>query len=321
MPKVFIHSLTPGYEYCFQKGFEFLGEAGVIKPTDRVCLKPNFTFPTFRPGVMTTLEAVKAAILFLKNFTPHVTLCESDSGGYNRFSMDEVFKATGIAEFAQHCGVKVVNMSFAPSRPLQFSYRRKHFSVPLPRFLLEETDLLITMPVPKVHLHTIVSIALKNQWGMIQEIPLRWRLHPYFKEVVYQINKALPRTLAIVDGKYGLTRSGPMRGDVVELNWILISDNIYYTDYVVTDLMGFDYRKIPYLKYIFQKEGISSLEGVDFNTDYRQFRSVKFYLKREWTDYPGVLTFHSEFFAYIGYESFLAKPLHWLLYKFREPFF
>jgi hypothetical protein len=34
-----------------------------------------------------------------------------------------------------------------------------------------------------------------------------------------------------------------------------------------------------------------------------------------------VLTFNSRFLAYVGYESPLAKPLHWLLYLFREPFY
>lgn len=111
-----------------------------------------------------------------------------------------------------------------------------------------------------------------------------------------------------------------MRGDVVDLNWILITDNIFYADFVVTELMGFDYHKIPYLKYIFEKEGMSSLKDVEFNTDYRKFKKNKFYLKRKWTDYPGVFTLNSRLLAYIGY-SILAKPLHWLLYKFREPFY
>jgi uncharacterized protein (DUF362 family) len=45
-----------------------------------------------------------------------------------------------------------------------------------------------------------------------------------------------------VDGKYGLTRNGPMRGDAVELNWMLAGDNVSCVDQVVTELLGINYR-------------------------------------------------------------------------------
>jgi len=318
---VFIESLRAGYGASIARGFDFLGPAGTIRTSDRIAIKPNLTFPTYRPGVMTSLDALTALVTYLKNFTDKITICESDSGGYNPFSMDEVFRNTGITEFANRMGVRIVNMSHSPSRLIRFRRHLRTMSVPLPTLLLDETDRFITMPVPKVHLNTIVSIGLKNQWGVIQEPALRLKMHPFFKEVIYQVNKALPKTVVVVDGKYGLTRSGPMRGDVLDLNWILISDNVYVTDRIVSELMGFDWRNIPYIRYALQREGIRSVDTVQFNCDYRAFRNENFYLVRRWTDYPGVLTFNSRTLAYVGYESPLAKPLHWLLYRFREPFY
>jgi len=41
----------------------------------------------------------------------------------------------------------------------------------------------------------------------------------------------------------------------------------------------------------------------------------------EWADYPGYLAYHSRWLSWLGYESCLARPLHWLLYRFREPFY
>lgn len=319
--KVFIQSLTQGYEPAIANGFEFLEKSSIVRASDRIAIKPNLTFPSYRSGVMTSLEALKALVRYLKNFTDRITICESDSGGYNRFSMDDVFRDTGIAEFAKHMGVRIVNMSHTSSRSIRF---RRHFttvSVPLPTLVLDETDLFISVPVPKVHVNTTVSIGLKNQWGVIQDPGLRLKLHPYFREVIYQVNKALPKTVVVVDGKYGLTRSGPLRGDVVDLNWILVSDNIYLADRIVSELMGFDYRKIPYLRYALEREGLRSLDGIQFNCDYRNFRKEKFYLARQWTDYPGLLTFKLRTLAYVGYQSPLAKPLHRLLYLFRKPFY
>jgi uncharacterized protein (DUF362 family) len=319
--RVYIGSLGTDYQTPLREGFEWIGLPSVLKRGDRVVIKPNLTFPIFRKGVMTNPEALEAVVLYLKNFTDRITICESDSGGYNRFSMDEVFRKTGIAEFAERHGVRVVNMSYEPSRSIRFPCGLGELSVPLPLPLLDETDLFITMPVPKVHANTVVSLALKNQWGLIQEPALRLKLHPRFKEVIYHINKALPRAIAVVDGKYGLTRNGPMRGDVVDLNWLLVSNNLFATDLVVSELMGFSWRQVPHLRYALKKARIVSTEGVEFNCDFRNFKRAKFFLARDWTDYPGLFTFHSRFLAYVGYESLLAKPLHWLLYRFREPFY
>ena len=319
--RVYISSLKSECLSVLREGGQWVGLPAFVKRDTAVVVKPNLTFPTFRKGVMTNPETLEAVIIYLKQFTDQITICESDSGGYNRFSMDEVFTKTGISEFAKRYGVRIINMSHSPSRAIRIRIGWRTLAVPLPRFLLDEADLFITMPVPKVHSNAIVSLALKNQWGVIQQPELRLKLHPHFKEVIYGINKALPKTFVIVDGKYGLTRNGPLRGDVVDLNWILISDEIFTADLVVSEIMGFDWRHIPYLRYALNREGICSIENSEFNTDFQAFKTTKFYLQREWTDYPGVMTFNSRLLAYIGYESALAKSLHWLLYRFREPFY
>lgn len=316
--KLFFSKLDDGYARTIQRGFEFLGP-GHIPSGARIAIKPNLTFPIYRRGVMTNPEGLEALVVYLKNFTDRITICEADSGGYNEFSMTEVFNRTGITDFASRHGVKVVNLSHAQSRPITCRRLARTISIPLPTLLLDETDLFITMPVFKVHANTKISVSIKNQWGVIQKPALRLKLHPYFKEVIYVVNKALPRAMSVVDGRFGLTRNGPLRGDVVELDWLLLSDNVFVADFAAAQMMGFDYRRIPYLRYIFTKEGLRSLDGVVQNQPLPT--SDAFYLQREWTDYPGVFTFNSRALAYIGYQSPLARSLHWLLYKFREPFY
>ncbi len=115
--------------------------------------------------------------------------------------MDEVFASTGLKEMAARCGVQILNLTNVNSRNISFRAGWRRLNVPLPAMLLDETDLFITMPVPKVHSNTGISVSLKNQWGIIPEPAMRLRLHPYFNEVIYQINKALPRSISVVDGK------------------------------------------------------------------------------------------------------------------------
>jgi uncharacterized protein (DUF362 family) len=316
--KVFIDSLNNGYQSSLKKGFDYLGPTGRVGSNDRIVIKPNLTFPHFRKGVMTNPEAVESLVLYLKNFTSHITICEADSGGYTRFSMDEVFSATGLSEMAKRYGVKIVNLSKVPSRPIHFRGGLRRFSVPLPRLILDETDLFITMPVPKVHSNTGISLSLKNQWGIIQQPDLRLKLHPHFKPVIYHINKALPRSISVLDGKFGLTRNGPMLGDVLELDWLVVGDNLFALDKIVCQMMGFDPAEIPHLRYALSRE---NADPIEMNTGFEPFVCRDFYLERKWTDYPGWFTFHSRALAYVGYESALARPLHWLLYRFREPFY
>jgi len=74
-----------------------------------------------------------------------------------------------------------------------------------------------------------------------------------------------------VGSTYDLDRSGPLQGDVVQLDWILIGDNLFVTDVLVSDLMCFDLRTNPYLLYAFERESIKPLEGGEFNRDSRDF--------------------------------------------------
>jgi uncharacterized protein (DUF362 family) len=321
MPRVFLSWLNDGYEDAFRRGLEFINIAGAIKPSDKIVIKPNLTYPTFRQGVMTHPAAVEALIRVLRPLSSHITICESDSGGYNPFSMTEVFRVTGLAEMAARYGVAIANLSEAPSRKISVRAGLRKLQVPLPTLILDETDWFFSMPVPKVHLNTRVSLAMKNQWGVIQQPALRLKLHPYFAEVIDAITRVLPHPVAVMDGQCGLTRTGPMRGDVIDLGWTLVSDDLYACDYFGLKLMSLDYRNVPYLRRAFGRRGLAALESAVLNDDWRAFQKGHFFLKREWTDYPGLLCFKSRAIAYLGYESLLSKPLHWLLYRYREPFY
>jgi uncharacterized protein (DUF362 family) len=194
--------------------------------------------------------------------------------------------------------------------------------VPVPRLLLDGTvDAFITLPVPKIHMNSMVSMSIKNQWGCIQEPKERLKLHPFLSEVMYEFNRRLPRAYSIIDGRYGLNRSGPMRGDLVDLNWLLVSNDLVAADRVCCRIMQVDEQRVKYLRY-FQKRGWwSGYEAIRVNREITDFQKEPFYLRREWTDLPGVACFNSPFLAWLGYHSPLASFAHWLLYLVREPFY
>jgi uncharacterized protein (DUF362 family) len=319
--RAFLEKIDHDYIGAIQQGLQWIEFGAMVSRSSRVFIKPNLTFPIYRPGVMTNPQAIEAAILAIREYTPNISIGDADSGGYNRFSMDEVYKETGIWQFAEKYGVRLVNLSRVDRRTISFQYSGRSFSLELPRLLTDEIDLLISMPVPKMHANTVVSLAFKNQWGCIPEPRDRLRLHPFFKHVVLEVNKAVKAKVVIMDGRYGLNKNGPMRGHPVELNWILVTNDLGAADRLACELMQIPLERIPYLKYAQELGLIPEKNEIIINQDIKPFRREKFFLRREWTDYPGFLAFHNPFLAYLAYFSPLAEVLHRILYLVREPFY
>jgi uncharacterized protein (DUF362 family) len=120
--RAFIGDLTQStYVELIRDGLKYIEFESFIHPNSRVFIKPNLTFPYYKPGVMTNPEAIEAAIIAIRDYTSNIFIGDSDSGGYNRFSMDTVYQETGISNFAAKYHVEVVNLSHGPRRPIHFS--------------------------------------------------------------------------------------------------------------------------------------------------------------------------------------------------------
>ena len=232
-----------------QEGLQYIGAERLIGRNTRVFVKPNLTFPSYVPGVMTSPDAVDATLAALSDYTSRIVIGDSDSGGYNPFSMHEVYSAIGMHDIARRYGASVVNLTDLPRRPIRIPGRGRPISVSLPRLLTDDTDLLLTMPVPKVHMNTGVSLSFKNQWGCIPEPQDRLRLHPDFARVVLGVNRAISARLAVVDGRVGLDVTGPMRGSAVELDWLLVSDDLGAAARLSCELIGVPFDRIRHLRY------------------------------------------------------------------------
>lgn len=320
--KAYIGDLSAtDYLTNIREGLNFIEWGRTVTSDTRIFIKPNLTYPTYRPGVMTCPEAIEAAIIAIKDYTPHVMIGDSDSGGYNRFSMDEVYQATGLMNFTQKYGVQVVNLSSGPRRAIDFKYAGKSFSLDLPRLLMDDMDQLVTMPVPKMHSNTTVSLSFKNQWGCIPEPQDRLKLHPYFQHVILEVNRAVKAQTVIMDGKFGQNANGPMIGRPVPLNWVMTADSLGCAAQVALEMMQIPLEKVRHLRYARQLGWIPERSAIITNTAPEAFMKEAFYLKRALTDWPGYLAFNSSFLAYLAYFSPLAGFLHWLLYLVRKPLY
>jgi uncharacterized protein (DUF362 family) len=319
--RLYIEALQHDYPPPIRQALNWLGVQSSLRWGDSVFIKPNLTFPVYRRGVMTSPACVEGVVVALKDYTNRIVVGEADSGGYNRFSIDAVLLKTGMKDLERRYGIRVVNLSHLPYRCVEVQHRRHPVKVPLPVMLLDETDLFVTAAVPKIHMYTRMSAAVKNLWGCIPDPAIRMKLHPSLSSVLLGITRSLPPSLAVIDGKYGLNRCGPMEGDPVKLGWLMVADNPYAADLACSHLMQISPKSVCYLRYAARRAALPRMKDIDFSQDWRQFVRDRFYLRRRWTDYPGLLAFRSRLLAHIAYYSPVASLLHRILYLFRQPFY
>lgn len=297
-------------------GLAWAGFSSACTPSTRVFLKPNLTYPSYLPGVMTGTAAIEAVLRALRPFTKNIFIGDSDSGGYNRFSMETVYRSIGLYELARRYDATIVNLSDLPGRSNVIRCGGREVKLNLPGLLLEEIDVLISMPVPKIHMYTGVSLSLKNLWGCIPSNRDRVLLHPWIDQILGQLQRLLKAKCTVIDGHFGLNRSGPMLGDPVKLEWMLVADDLPAADRTACRIMRIDWRRIGHLR------GSAGAENpIRSNADPSDFQSVRFFLRRAPTDWPGWLAFRVPWIARLAYVSRAAGLLHRILYLFRTPLY
>jgi len=283
-----------------------------------VFIKPNLTYPIYKQGVTTRVEFVAQLVASLReiNSSTVIYLGEGE-GGYNSFSMTEAMRSMGFHEIAQSFpNVRIVNLSQQPTRTVQLQAKGKPYLLDLPALFFDEIDFSITCPLPKVHDMTGITLSFKNQWGCLPDI-MRLKNHYVFDEIIGQVCEKLKFRYAFLDGLYGLDRNGPMVGDPVEVNWFAASNSLGAFDVIVSEMMGFDWKKIKHLRKAAEYGFIPDRDRIEVIGD-SQSLERKFDLHRSFWNYPALAAFHSSWLTQFVYLSKWAKLLHDIMYTFRK---
>ena len=299
-----------------RSALDYIGWETIVPRDARVFIKPNFTYPHFKPGVTTSPVFLNALVEALLERTQRITIGESD-GGSHAWTADQAFEGHGLPEMAARHGIQLLNLSRADRERTSAPVAGKQVPVELPVPLLHETDVFITVPVPKVHVMTYVSLGFKNQWGCLPDVK-RLRYHHRFPETVLAVHKLLRPKMVVFDGTYFLDRTGPMDGETVKMDLLLASDDVGAGSLACCAVMQIDPRRSPQLA-LARAEGLmpETLQHVTLNQPLEQFRRRRFELRRTWLHWLTLRAFRSELATHLIYDSKLAKPAHDLLYLIR----
>jgi uncharacterized protein (DUF362 family) len=313
--KVYVDSIAAlGLSGTLAAALDWIELRKILTPGARVFIKPNFTYPTYKEGITTSPPVIEETVKLITGFGGKITLVESN-GGNNSWLAEEAFAAHNLPYLRDKYGANIINLSNAPRERAETTIGGKQVRVELPSILLHESDLFVTLPVPKVHVMTRISYAFKNQWGCIP-ILTRFRYHPRFDYTVLAINKLLKTRIAIYDGTFFLDRTGPMEGDPVPMNLIIAANDPGAGDLVCCEIMGFHPSLINHLR-LAQKVGMmpTNLNEVSLNKSLDQFKTHRFALQRTLKNYVQLIAFNSDLVVRMIANPVTAKPIRKVFYS------
>lgn len=214
---------------------EALNWTEIVQSDMRVAIKLNLSSIEDRTlqASNTDNRLTEAVCKVLQRRTRHITLVESDG---MRYTADDAFAKNGIYKLAEKLNVQVVNLS---NTPVVADLHPLLEGNGLPRMLLEEIDVFITLPVLKTHALTAFTGALKNQWGCVPQYD-RILLHKNLDELLPIVNRLFKPSLSIMDGIWGMEGRGPTNGKPRYMGVILGSRFPASLDATAMRLIGLD---------------------------------------------------------------------------------
>jgi len=294
----------------FERGASFAAD---LPRGRRVAVKPNLTFPFHRPGVTTTPAVLRQVVAALVERGNQVFVVESD-GGYGAWDCERALRGHDVHEMCAALGATVVNLSQAPRATLTVRRRRGLLDIPFPRLLLEGIDAFVSVPVPKVHCMTGVSLAMKNQWGLIPDA-MRLDHHHAFDEVVLEVNRRLPAAMAVVDGTWFLDENGPMEGRPLRKDVVITAGSLGECDRYLCALMGVDPMGVPHLRHAIAEGFVPArLEDVAFEAEPLRRLSYRAVLRRTPRQALVRTFFRSRRLTRLMYTSWFGRGLHRAFY-------
>jgi uncharacterized protein (DUF362 family) len=206
----------------------------IVSSRSTVVIKPNLC--TERKEQIhtanTSIAVLRAVCEVLLRKTSRITIVESDGA---RYAAEAAFENSGVYALGRELGIQVLNLSKDELVEVSDS-RLAGFA--LPRTWLE-ADVFMTLPVLKTHATTVFTGALKNQWGCIPRHD-RILLHKYLHELIAELNRLRPVSLALMDGIVGMQGRGPINGYPIHLNVLLASSDPVALDATAMRLIGLE---------------------------------------------------------------------------------
>ncbi len=226
------------------------GVSKYVKPGQTVVLKPNVVADhgmvngVYHGGVVTDIRILKGLIELLLPIAGKVIVAEGSS--INRSATGKMFEVYGYPTLVDLDPKKVslvdLNTDELVEKAVPAGKRMKSRKVPR---TIEEADVLISLPVMKIHFAAGVSLAIKNLQGTMP--PLEKYMTHFFGlwQNLVNIHHVVKPTLHIIDGIVGQEDFGPVSGTPKTMNLLIGGENPVAVDAVTMRVMGLKPHQSP----------------------------------------------------------------------------
>jgi uncharacterized protein (DUF362 family) len=217
-----------------------------------VLLKPNLVEPSRQaPHINTHPNVVRAVAEVFRRWDAREVFVAEGQGHCRdaHFVLDE----SGLGEVLREDRLEFVDLNHDDV----FIARNRLGMTRLPNLHLPKTlqraDLVVSLPKMKTHHWAVVTLSMKNLFGVIPGICYGWPKnvlhHRGIGQSIVDIVATVRPHLAIVDGIVGMDGDGPIMGDPKPAGVLVMGTNLPAVDATATRLMGLDPTAIDYLAF------------------------------------------------------------------------
>jgi len=240
--KVSIVKTGPKPEYpeiheAVQKALDLIGDIrDIIKPGHLVLINPSWVAPPVEreAGCITIPEIPRALADIVKGLEARPVIAESSAVGVDT---ENVIQTSEYREL-RGMGYEVVNLK-----------KTSHVDIPVPNGkvfktlpfweLVQQADVIISVPKLKTHDQTEMTCAIKKLKGLLTDSGKKANHQEGLFEAVIDLMSAVKPQLAVVDAIICQEGVGPIFGRPVEMNLIVAGKDLVAVDSTCAQLIGY----------------------------------------------------------------------------------
>ena len=241
--KVALVKTTPQPVYsevlrAVRKSIDLIGGMGkIVGPGQLVLINPSWVAPPVEPeaGCITMPEVSQALADIVRETGGRPVIAESSAVGVDS---EKVITGSGYGRLRE-MGYEVINLQQTSHTQIPIEGGKVFDSVPCWQ-LVQEADVIISVPKLKTHDQTEMTCAIKKLKGLLTDKGKKAMHQEGLFEGVVDLLSGVRPQLAVVDAIICQEGLGPIFGRPVEMNLVIAGEDLVAVDATCAQLIGYE---------------------------------------------------------------------------------
>jgi uncharacterized protein (DUF362 family) len=232
---------NPGYAEIYEavkRALDLIGGVeDIIRPGDLVLINPSWVAPPVEreAGCITIPEIPRALADIVRGLRARPVIAESSAVGVDT---EKVIETSGYRDLRE-MGYEVVNLKKTSHVDIP-TENGKIFDTVECWELVQQADVIISVPKLKTHDQTEMTCAIKKLKGLLTDKGKKGMHQEGLFDGVIDLLSAVKPKLAVVDAIICQEGIGPVFGRPVEMNLVLAGKDLVAVDSTCARLIGYD---------------------------------------------------------------------------------